>query len=86
MSDDGDEGEESRTGKKRICSGLREDLLACIKSSPCYQTMGMTPKECLDKKNYAFIDPKCPPLYYAFFECKRFAFDNRSRFKGKKGY
>ncbi|KAI6660518.1 hypothetical protein LOD99_14102 [Oopsacas minuta] len=55
--------------KKYICSGLRHDLLACIKSSPCYK-MGMSPKECL-KTAGDNLDPKCPPLYYAFFECSR---------------
>lgn len=78
-----DEDEISPEDKKYICSGLRHDLLNCIKSSPCYK-MGMSPKECL--KSLDKLDPKCPPLYYAFFECKRSSFDNRSRFRGKKGY
>ncbi|MEE6470480.1 hypothetical protein FKM82_008981 [Ascaphus truei] len=40
---------------------------------------GKTPKECL-REGY------CKALQVSFFECKRSILDNRSRFRGRKGY
>uniref|UniRef100_A0A8C2UZ22 Cytochrome c oxidase assembly factor 5 n=2 Tax=Chinchilla lanigera TaxID=34839 RepID=A0A8C2UZ22_CHILA len=61
------------------CSGLKEDLGACLLQSDCVLQEGKSPRECL-KEGY------CRALKYSFFECKRSMLDARSRFRGRKGY
>uniref|UniRef100_UPI00358F5164 cytochrome c oxidase assembly factor 5 n=1 Tax=Myxine glutinosa TaxID=7769 RepID=UPI00358F5164 len=68
----------------RPCAGLREDLKDCLLKSPCVMEKKMAPKDCL--KNDLEMDAHCKALQVSFFECKRSLLDNRTRFRGRKGY
>ncbi|KAL5460365.1 hypothetical protein EMCRGX_G033811 [Ephydatia muelleri] len=70
---------------KRACSGLREELLDCLLKSDCVRKHGLTPRQCL-QEGAPDQNPECNSLHVAFFECKRSLLDNRTRFRGKKGY
>jgi cytochrome c oxidase assembly factor 5 len=77
-----DEEDREENKSSSPCSGLRYELLKCLKESDCVKKEGKTPRECL-KENTGH---DCNPLRVAFFECKRSALDNRQRFRGRKGY
>ncbi|EDV20577.1 Cytochrome c oxidase assembly factor 5 [Trichoplax sp. H2] len=74
----------SKYGRK-ACAGLRQELIDCLLASDCVQKHGRTPKECLKKENQG-VPYECRTLQNSFFECKRSLLDNRTRFRGSKGY
>uniref|UniRef100_A0A8C4QQH2 Cytochrome c oxidase assembly factor 5 n=1 Tax=Eptatretus burgeri TaxID=7764 RepID=A0A8C4QQH2_EPTBU len=57
----------------RPCAGLREDLKDCLLKSSCVI-------EVLFPRSHRNA------LQVSFFECKRSLLDNRTRFRGRKGY
>ncbi|CAL1265955.1 unnamed protein product [Larinioides sclopetarius] len=67
------------------CSGVKEDLITCLRNSDCVKIEKKTPKECLVSRHPSVSD-ECYPLRTLFFECKRSLLDNRQRFRGRKGY
>ncbi|XP_070554311.1 cytochrome c oxidase assembly factor 5-like [Ptychodera flava] len=68
---------------KRPCAAVREDFKNCLLASDCVRKDGKTPRECLKA---GLMDDECNALRVAFFECKRSLLDNRTRFRGRKGY
>ncbi|CAD5120383.1 DgyrCDS8955 [Dimorphilus gyrociliatus] len=81
-----EETEEEKKNRARACSGLREDLKACLLKSPCVRRDKNTPKECLMLGKHESVPDDCLALRQAFFECKRSILDMRTRFRGRKGY
>ncbi|XP_011405463.1 PREDICTED: cytochrome c oxidase assembly factor 5-like [Amphimedon queenslandica] len=77
--------EELENKPVRPCTGLRTELLKCLKESECFTKHGLTPRQCLDSTSPGY-DPSCQSLVVGFFECKRSLLDNRQRFRGRKGY
>lgn len=67
---------------KSACAGSRADLKFCLLATDCVQREQKTPRECL-KEGRA---PQCESYRTTFFECKRSLLDNRTRFRGHKGY
>ncbi|XP_078401312.1 cytochrome c oxidase assembly factor 5 [Cetorhinus maximus] len=63
----------------RACVGVKEDLRTCLLGHDCVLKEGKTPKQCLKEGH-------CKALQHTFFECKRSMLDNRTRFRGRKGY
>ncbi|ELR17701.1 uncharacterized protein ACA1_064880 [Acanthamoeba castellanii str. Neff] len=57
------------------CKSLKEELVACLKISPCMQDKEKTFHECLKSKDEDEIGT-------GYFECKRGQLDMRKRFKG----
>ncbi|XP_046670659.1 cytochrome c oxidase assembly factor 5 [Homalodisca vitripennis] len=70
---------------KTSCSGLRADLKMCLLESDCCRVKKKTPRECLQTKDPDIPD-NCLALKNLFFECKRSLLDNRTRFRGRRGY
>ncbi|XP_034249262.1 cytochrome c oxidase assembly factor 5 [Thrips palmi] len=68
---------------KTPCAGLRADLKICLLETDCCKKERLTPRECL-KQNKA--TPECMHLYHYFIACKKSMVDNRTRFRGTKGY
>eukprot|EP00884_Botryococcus_braunii_P013751 jgi/Botrbrau1/22377/Bobra.0002s0054.1 len=60
------------------CHGLLEQLVLCLRKSPCMKDEGKTVRECIGKAE------ECAPLRYSYFECKRQQADARSRIQGNK--
>ncbi|KAB7500969.1 Cytochrome c oxidase assembly factor 5 [Armadillidium nasatum] len=69
----------------RSCSGVREDLKACLYETDCVKKHKKTPRECLRTFDES-IPQECYALRVTFFECKRSLLDTRQRFRGRKGY
>ncbi|BES93869.1 Cytochrome c oxidase assembly protein PET191 [Nesidiocoris tenuis] len=67
------------------CAGVRADLKTCLLESDCVKKDKKTPRECL-RINDATVPAQCQVLRNLFFECKRSMLDNRTRFRGTKGY
>ncbi|XP_034041776.1 cytochrome c oxidase assembly factor 5 [Thalassophryne amazonica] len=70
---------EGKVEDKRPCAGIREDFQACLLTHDCVVKEGKLPSECLK-------DGHCRALQESFFDCKRSLLDNRTRFRGRKGY
>ncbi|TNN66335.1 Cytochrome c oxidase assembly factor 5 [Liparis tanakae] len=93
---------EDKEEDTRACAGVREDFKACLLEHDCVRKAsarrplrarhlgavnvssyscreGKLPSECLREGH-------CRALQTSFFECKRSMLDNRSRFRGRKGY
>ncbi|GFQ71898.1 cytochrome c oxidase assembly factor 5 [Trichonephila clavata] len=77
--------EDEITKYSKPCSGVREDLLLCLKATDCVKIQKRTPKDCLLSRDPSVPD-NCYSLRTLFFECKRSLLDNRQRFRGRKGY
>ncbi|KAJ6625035.1 Cytochrome c oxidase assembly factor 5 [Pseudolycoriella hygida] len=65
------------------CAGARADLKMCLLESDCCRKEKKTPRECL---KLGQTPKECQALRNTFFECKRSLLDNRTRFRGHKGY
>ncbi|CAI8032225.1 Cytochrome c oxidase assembly factor 5, partial [Geodia barretti] len=52
------------------CSGLRRELLDCLRESDCVKIHGMSPRECL-QDGAPGQRAECNSFRLAFFECKR---------------
>ncbi|XP_037953759.1 cytochrome c oxidase assembly factor 5 [Teleopsis dalmanni] len=76
------EGEE-KLADTSTCAGVRADLKMCLLESDCCRKDKKTPRECLQSHN---VPIECQVLRNTFFECKRSLLDNRTRFRGHKGY
>ncbi|CAM9519365.1 cytochrome c oxidase assembly factor 5 [Petromyzon marinus] len=74
---------EDKPVDSRPCAGLREDLRSCLVKSDCVKA-GNSAKVCL--RTDSTLEPMCRALQMSFFECKRSLLDNRTRFRGRKGY
>ncbi|CRL04584.1 CLUMA_CG017653, isoform A [Clunio marinus] len=70
---------------KSACAGVRADLKMCLLESDCCKLHKKTPKECLNMHDGS-VPNECQVLRNTFFECKRSLLDNRTRFRGHKGY
>ncbi|KAK1169669.1 cytochrome c oxidase assembly factor 5-like [Acipenser oxyrinchus oxyrinchus] len=70
---------EDKDEDNKACSGVREDLKSCLLQHDCVLKEGKSPRDCLK-------GGVCKALQVSFFECKRSMLDNRSRFRGRKGY
>ncbi|XP_064482276.1 cytochrome c oxidase assembly factor 5-like [Ornithodoros turicata] len=79
--------EEAIPAKKprAACDGVKEELKRCLYATDCVIKDHKTPKECL-VSNHPSIPQECHSLRNLFFECKRSLLDNRTRFRGHKGY
>ncbi|PSN53353.1 Cytochrome c oxidase assembly factor 5 [Blattella germanica] len=67
------------------CAGIRADLKMCLLESDCVKKLKKTPRECLQSFDPS-VPNECQALRTTFFECKRSLLDNRTRFRGRKGY
>lgn len=67
------------------CAGARADLKMCLLESDCCRLEKKTPRECLNRVDGS-VPTECQVLRNTFFECKRSLLDNRTRFRGRKGY
>ncbi|XP_065170983.1 cytochrome c oxidase assembly factor 5 [Atheta coriaria] len=74
-----------RLADKTACSGVRADLKLCLLRSDCCTLLRKTPRECLNTFD-GTVPMECQVLRNTFFECKRSLLDNRTRFRGHKGY
>ncbi|XP_037033766.1 cytochrome c oxidase assembly factor 5 [Bradysia coprophila] len=72
-----------RLADTTACAGIRADLKMCLLESNCCRIDKKTPRECLKQGN---VPTECQALRNTFFECKRSLLDNRTRFRGHKGY
>ncbi|PNF38329.1 Cytochrome c oxidase assembly factor 5 [Cryptotermes secundus] len=79
------EGENAHLVDQNPCAGIRADLKMCLLESDCVKKQKKTPRECL-KSFDASVPNECYALRTTFFECKRSLLDNRTRFRGRKGY
>lgn len=70
---------------RKPCSAIRNELKSCMKDTDCVKIHRMTPKQCLQNHDPS-VPERCNRLVYLFFECKRSLLDNRTRFRGHKGY
>ncbi|KAK9401856.1 cytochrome c oxidase assembly factor 5 [Crotalus adamanteus] len=70
---------EGKEEDRRACSGIREDLKSCLLECPCVIQEGKSAKQCLKEGH-------CKSLLISMFECRRSLLDNRTRFRGIKGY
>ncbi|GAB0090813.1 Cytochrome c oxidase assembly factor 5 [Sergentomyia squamirostris] len=77
--------DEEELADKTPCAGVRADLKMCLLESDCCKKEGKTPRECL-KRTDGSVPAECHALRTTFFECKRSILDNRTRFRGRKGY
>ncbi|XP_017778331.1 PREDICTED: cytochrome c oxidase assembly factor 5 [Nicrophorus vespilloides] len=57
----------------------------CLLQSDCCRLQKKTPRECLNVTDGS-VPTECQVLRNTFFECKRSMLDNRTRFRGRKGY
>ncbi|GLV31863.1 uncharacterized protein CBL_07623 [Carabus blaptoides fortunei] len=78
-----EEGEKLKD--KSPCHGVRADLKMCLLESDCCKRDKKTPRECLNVTDGS-VPQECFALRNTFFECKRSMLDNRTRFRGRKGY
>jgi len=67
------------------CQGLREDLIECVKASPCFQVEGSV-RECLKDPSREDVPEQCKRFRVGYFECRRGWLDMRTRMRGNKGY
>ncbi|XP_015926630.1 cytochrome c oxidase assembly factor 5 [Parasteatoda tepidariorum] len=67
------------------CSGVKQDLIQCLKATDCVKIEKKTPKECLMSYHHS-VPQECHALRNLYFECRRSLLDNRTRFRGHKGY
>ncbi|XP_054273031.1 cytochrome c oxidase assembly factor 5-like [Macrosteles quadrilineatus] len=77
--------ESAELADQSSCAGVRADLKMCLLESECCKDRKKTPRECLESKDPR-VPQECFALQTLFFECKRSMLDNRTRFRGKKGY
>ncbi|XP_055599272.1 cytochrome c oxidase assembly factor 5 [Uranotaenia lowii] len=70
---------------KTACARVRADLKMCLLKSDCCAKDKNLPRDCLYKTDGTVPD-ECHALRNTFFECKRSLLDNRTRFRGRKGY
>ncbi|XP_057314152.1 cytochrome c oxidase assembly factor 5-like [Hydractinia symbiolongicarpus] len=75
---------EEQEGTKEACSGLKAELISCLRKSDCMKKEGKALKECMAAD--ANVDAECKQTQYSFFECRRSMLDMRNRFRGRKGY
>ncbi|XP_017777979.1 PREDICTED: cytochrome c oxidase assembly factor 5-like [Nicrophorus vespilloides] len=78
-----EEGE--KLADQSACAGVRADLKMCLLQSDCCRLQKKTPRECLNVTDGS-VPTECQVLRNTFFECKRSMLDNRTRFRGRKGY
>ncbi|KAJ9582497.1 hypothetical protein L9F63_003190 [Diploptera punctata] len=79
------EEENARLKDESPCARIRADLKLCLLESDCVKKHKKTPRECL-QSNDPSVPTECQALRNTFFECKRSLLDNRTRFRGRKGY
>lgn len=76
---------EDLKGDGTPCSLIRKELKFCLNNTECVEKLRITPKECV-KMRHPSVPDQCYNLLKLFFECKRSILDNRTRFRGRKGY
>ncbi|XP_066930588.1 cytochrome c oxidase assembly factor 5-like [Clytia hemisphaerica] len=77
--------DEEKPDVKEACSGLKEQLISCMKESECMQKDGKSVRECMQSTS-AGVNEDCRQIQYSFYECRRSMLDMRNRFRGRKGY
>lgn len=64
------------------CKAYKEQLIACLKQSPCMTIEGKTFQECLRSKEVESISDACYAARLSYNECRRGQLDMRKRMRG----
>jgi cytochrome c oxidase assembly factor 5 len=67
------------------CKGMKEEVIACLKTSRCMVELNKTFQECLASNDEALVGD-CIRVKRGFAACKRGQLDMRRRFKGNVDY